>query len=105
MLQESNRIELKAALNEKLEKEIVAFLNNREGGILYIGIDDEGQPVRNPDIDAMQLKAADRIKNNILPSTLGLFDIVTEIIEGVAVTKIVVSSGLEKPYYINAHVR
>ena len=32
MLQESNRVELKEKLNEKLEKEICAFLNNREGG-------------------------------------------------------------------------
>ena len=102
MLQESNRVELKSTLNEKLEKEIVAFLNNQEGGILYIGIDDNGQPVENPEIDATQLKIADRIKNNVLPSTLGLFDIVTENIEGVDVIKIIISSGLEKPYYIKS---
>lgn len=100
MFQESNRIELKTTLNDKLEKEIVAFLNNREGGILYIGVDDEGNPVENSDMDSMQLKIADRIKNNILPSTLGLFDIVTEYVDNIPITKIVVSSGLEKPYYI-----
>ena len=100
VLQENNRIEFKTTLNDKLEKEIVAFLNNREGGVLYIGIDDEGHPVENSDMDSMQLKIADRIKNNILPSTLGLFDFITEDIENVAVTKIIVSSGLEKPYYI-----
>ena len=100
MLQESNRIELKETLNDKLEKEIVAFLNNREGGVLYIGIDDDGHPIRNPDIDSVQLKIADRIKNNILPSTLGLFDIFIEDIQGIAVIKIIISSGLEKPYYI-----
>lgn len=99
-MQESNRIEFKSTLNDKLEKEIVAFLNNREGGILYIGIDDDGHPVKNPDIDSIQLKIADRIKNNILPSTLGLFDISIEDIKGIAVIKIIVSSGLEKPYYI-----
>lgn len=87
-------------MNDKLEKEIVAFLNNREGGMLYIGVDDEGCPIANPDIDSMQLKIADRIKDNILPSTLGLFDIITENIEDVPVIKIIVSSGLEKPYYI-----
>ena len=102
MFQESNRIELKAALNDKLEKEIVAFLNNREGGILYIGIDDKGTPVENSDMDSMQLKIADRIKNNILPSTLGLFDIVTEYVDNIPITKIVISSGLEKPYYIKS---
>ena len=78
MLQESNRIEFKVELNDKLEKEVVAFLNNKEGGILYVGVDDNGKPVRISDIDSTQLKIADRIKNNILPSTLGLFDIVTE---------------------------
>lgn len=46
------------------------------------------------------MKIADRIKNNILPSTLGLFDIVTEVVEDVSVIKVLVSSGLEKPYYI-----
>ena len=100
MLQESNRVEFKVTLNDKLEKEIVAFLNNREGVMLYIGIDDDGHPVENHDIDSMQLKIADRIKNNILPSTLGLFDIVTEEIENISVIKIIISSGLEKPYYI-----
>lgn len=45
-------------------------------------------------------KIADRIKNNILPSTLELFDIVTDAIDGISVTNIIVSSGLEKPYYV-----
>lgn len=95
MLQESNRIEFKSVLNDKMEKEVVAFLNNQEGGILYIGLDDEGHPVGNIDLDNTQLKIADRIKNNILPSTLGLFDIVNETVEGVSVIKVLVSSGLE----------
>ena len=50
-----------------MEKEIVAFLNNREGGVLYIGLDDDGHPLMNKDLDTTQLKIADRIKNNILP--------------------------------------
>lgn len=78
MLQENNRTEFKSELNDKLEKEVVAFLSNREGGILYIGIDDNGKPIGLQDIDSTQLKIADRIKSNILPSTLGLFDIVIE---------------------------
>lgn len=103
MLQENNRTEFKAELNDKLEKEVVAFLNNREGGVLYIGLDDEGKPVEVPDLDGTQLKIADRIKNNILPSTLGLFDIVSDMVDNVPVIKILISSGLEKPYYIKKH--
>ncbi|HCJ07558.1 MAG: putative DNA binding domain-containing protein [Lachnospiraceae bacterium] len=100
MIQENNRTEFKAELNDKLEKEVVAFLNNREGGVLYIGLDDDGTPVGVPDLDGIQLKIADRIKNNILPSTLGLFDIISDTVGNVPVIKIIISSGLEKPYYI-----
>ena len=50
MLQENNRTEFKTELNDKLEKEVVAFLNNREGGVLYIGVDDDGKPVGVPDL-------------------------------------------------------
>lgn len=100
MLFENNRTEFKEELNEKLEKEVVAFLNNREGGVLYIGVSDSGSPVGVSDLDGTQLKIADRLKNNILPSTLGLFDIVTEIVDDIPVIKVLISSGLEKPYYI-----
>ena len=55
MLQESNRIEFKAELNDKLEKEIGAFLNNKEGGVLYIGVDDNGNPVGMPNIDSIRV--------------------------------------------------
>ncbi len=37
-------------------------MNNKEGGVLYIGVDDNGNPVGMPNIDSMQLKIADRIK-------------------------------------------
>ena len=100
ILQESNIIELKANLNDKLEREIVAFLNYREGGDLYIGVDDNGNPVKLDDIDGIQCAVADRIKNNIQPSVLGLFDIVKEKYHGTDIIHIIVSSGSEKPYYI-----
>lgn len=102
MLRESNRIEFKGVLNDKMEKEVVVFLNNQEGGILYIGLDDNGHHTGSIDLDFTQLKIADCIKNNILPSTLGLFNIVTEVVEGVSVIKVLISSGLEKPYYIKS---
>lgn len=65
-------------------------------------MDDDGHPTSRIDLDSTQLKIANRIKNNILPSTLGLFDIVTEIVENTTVIKILISSGLEKPYYMKS---
>ena len=100
-LTETNRIEFKQELNDSLdlEKEIIAFLNYREGGILYIGIDKNGVPVGVKDIDGDMLKIKDRIRKNILPSPMGLFDVLMERIDGVPVIKIFVASGSEKPYY------
>ena len=82
MLQESNRIELKEKINEKLEREICAFLNNREGGVLYIGVADDGTIVGVSDADALQKKVAERIRDNILPSALGLYDVTSEVMDG-----------------------
>jgi predicted HTH transcriptional regulator len=76
-LPESNRIEYKRELTDSLEKEVIAFLNYRDGGILYLGIDDSAEKVYGiADCDSVQLKIKDRLKNNIIPSCLGLFDVI-----------------------------
>ena len=100
---ETNRIEYKQELTEGLEKEVIAFLNYREGGIIYIGIDKTGKTYGLADSDSDQLKIKDRLKNNIKPSALGLFDIVSEEHEGKDIIKIIVASGPEKPYHIRKY--
>ena len=97
---ETNRIENKEQLNEDFEQEVIAFLNYKEGGIIYVGINKNGQVVGVENIDLIQLQIKDRIKNNIQPSTLGLFDVTVETIENKEVVKVIISSGTEKPYYL-----
>jgi len=98
---ETNRIEFKERLTRDLdiEKEVIAFLNYREGGILYIGIDKDGKAVGVEDIDGDMLRIKDRLRQNISPSSMGLFDVTTETIDGVVVIKVFVASGSEKPYF------
>ncbi|MFA5577045.1 MAG: RNA-binding domain-containing protein [Tissierellaceae bacterium] len=100
---ENSRIEFKRELNSKLEKEVVGFLNNQEGGIIYIGLDDRGEVYDIEDLDGTQLKIIDRIRDGILPSPLGLFDVVIEEIDNKEIIKIIISSGTEKPYYIKKY--
>lgn len=100
MQSETNRIENKEQLNEEFEQEVIAFLNYKEGGIIYVGINKNGQVVGVEDVDLTQLQIKDRIKNNIQPSTLGLFDVIVETIDDKDVIKVVISSGTEKPYYL-----
>lgn len=97
---ETNRIENKEQLNDDFEQEVIAFLNYREGGIIYVGIDKNGNVVGCEDIDRIQLQIKDRIKNNIQPSTLGLFDVIVEVKDDKNIIKVVISSGTEKPYYL-----
>ena len=103
-MQESNRIEFKRELSDSLEKEVVAFLNYRDGGAIYIGIDDNSKDVVGiKNIDQVQLKIKDRIKNNILPSTLGLFDVIHKNKDLKDIIKITIASGTDKPYYLKKY--
>jgi predicted HTH transcriptional regulator len=63
-MSETNRIEYKQELNSDvdIEKEVIAFLNYHEGGIIYVGIDKQGKVVGVSDIDSDMLKIKDRIK-------------------------------------------
>ena len=97
---ETNRIENKEQLNEDFEQEVIAFLNYKEGGIIYVGINKNVQVVGVENTDLTQLQIKDRIKNNIQPSTLGLFDVLVETIDDKEIIKVVISSGTEKPYYL-----
>ncbi len=99
-MQETNRIEYKQELTDDLEKEVIAFLNSHEGGVLYIGIDKAGKATGVSNTDELQLKIKDRLKNNILPSCMGLFDVILETKGNKDIVKVNVASGSEKPYYI-----
>lgn len=98
---ESHRVEYKRELSDSLEKEVVAFLNSKEGGVIFLGIDSKNQTVFGiENADDVQLKVKDRIRHNIAPSTMGLFDVILEKMDEKSVIKIHVASGSEKPYHL-----
>ena len=102
-MQESSRIEYKKTLTDSLEKEIVAFLNHTNGGIIYIGIDDNQNIIGVENSDELQLKIKDKLKHNISPSCLGLFEVILEKIKNKNIIKIIIASGRETPYHIKKH--
>jgi len=81
MLSENHRTEFKIKLTDQLEKQVVGFLNSREDGDIFIGVTDDGQVVGVDDIDSVQRKVIDRIRNNIVPPVMGLYDVLIEIID------------------------
>ena len=99
---ETKHIEYKQKVTPELEKEVVAFLNS-EGGAIYIGVDKEGHTVGVVSADVLQLELKDRLKNNIVPSCMGLFDILVEKREEKDIIKVIVLMGYERPYYIKKY--
>lgn len=68
---ETNRIEYKSQLTKALdlEKEVVAFLNYREGGVIYLGIDKTGKilGVADTDGDALKIEEASKTTLRLQP--------------------------------------
>lgn len=105
MLSESNIIEYKRELptsSDKLEKEVVSFLNS-DGGTIYFGIDDDGNTVGVANPDELQLKLKDRIKNNISSHALDYCSITLENSDDKTIVLLKIESGWEKPFYLNKY--
>lgn len=103
MRSENTRIEYKRELTYGLEKEVIAFLNYHGGGTVYIGVDKTGQTYGLQDADGDVLKIKDRLKHNIAPSCLGLFDLLIEERDGQSIIRIIVAGGIEKPYHLTKY--
>ena len=97
---EDVRNEFKIKLTDKFEEEVIAFLNTN-GGNIFLGIDDKGIIIGvKGNIDLLQRTIKDRIKNNIMPSTLGLFDVAVLEKDNKKYIKVIVARGNERPYYL-----
>lgn len=102
-MQENNRIEYKRELNDRFERTVVSFLNYIGGGEIIIGADNDGNAMGIVDTDGEQLKIVDRIRNNIRPQTLGLFDVAASQSDGRDIIRVIVSCGQQRPYYIRKY--
>ena len=97
---EDVRNEFKVKLTDKFEEEVISFLNTN-GGNIYIGVNDKGDIIGiNGNIDLLQRTIKDRIKDNIMPSTLGLYDVVILEENNKKYIKIIIARGSDDPYYI-----
>lgn len=97
---EDVRNEFKVKLTDKFEEEVISFLNTN-GGNIYLGINDKGDIIGiNGNIDLLQRTIKDRIKDNIMPSTLGLYDVIALEKENKKYIKVIIARGNERPYYL-----
>lgn len=97
---EDSRTEFKVKLVDNLEESVIAFLN-KDGGNIYIGIDDNGNVVGlKNNMDLLQRKVKDKIISSIEPSVLGLFDLEVLEKDDKKYLKITIAKGYDTPYHI-----
>ena len=97
---EDVRNEFKIKLTDKFEEEVISFLNTN-GGNIYIGVNDKGDIIGiNGNIDLLQRTIKDRIKDNIMPSTLGLYDVIVLEKDNKKYIRVIIAKGSERPYYL-----
>ncbi len=98
-LVESEHLELKSKVTDRICRTIVAFANG-SGGRIIVGIDDFGRVVGVDDIDAEMLRLSNLINDRICPELLQFVEIEPLELEDKRVICVHVNSGDEKPYYL-----
>ena len=98
MTTETENIEFKAKFTEDLYKEIIAFANT-DGGIVYIGIDNDGTVRGLDQVDQEYTRITNGIRDAIMPDVT-LF--VRYTVQENKVVRIEVSEGTNKPYYLKS---
>ena len=96
MNMETENIEFKSQFTEDIYKEVIAFANT-DGGIVYVGIDNNGNAVGLTDVDQEYTRITNGIRDAIMPDVT-MF--VRFTIQENTVVRITVSEGSNKPYYL-----
>ncbi len=95
---ETEEIEFKSCITGDLYKEVIAFANTN-GGVIYVGIDDEGNVVGLGNVDEEYTRIINGIRDAIMPDVT-IF--VRFTLQENKVVRIAVSEGSNKPYYLKA---
>ncbi|MDO4488948.1 MAG: putative DNA binding domain-containing protein [Eubacteriales bacterium] len=98
MQYENERIEFKSQFIEDIYKEVIAFANT-DGGIIYLGIDNNGNLVGIENIDETYTRLTNGIRDSIHPDVT-MF--VRYVLQDNKVIRIEVNEGSMKPYYLKS---
>ena len=94
-MQENTYTEYKREFTADIKKGVLAFANT-EGGVIYVGRDDAGNPYPLGNTDAVLNQISNSIRDSILPDVT--MSVGYEIEDGAI--KITVREGSNKPYYL-----
>lgn len=98
MFSESENIEFKLLMTDEIYKDVIAFANT-DGGVIYVGIDNNGNVVGLDDIDDSYTRITNGIHDAIQPD-ITMF--IKYILQANRVIRIEVGEGSYKPYYLKS---
>lgn len=99
IFQESETVELKQIVVEDIKKEIIAFANSK-GGVLYIGVADDGNVVGLENSDMTMQQLTNMVHDAIKPDVSMFLHYESIEIEGKQIVAVHVQRGTERPYYL-----
>lgn len=99
LFRESETVELKRIVVDDIKKEIIAFANS-EGGMLYVGIDDDGEVIGVEDANEAMLQISNMIRDAVKPDVTMFVHYDQMEQEGKQVVAVNVQRGTNRPYYL-----
>ena len=93
---ESENTEFKSQFTEEIYKEVIAFANT-DGGIVYVGTDNDGNTVGLTNIDNEYTRITNGIRDAIMPDVTSF---VHYTLHENKTIQIIVKEGTNKPYYL-----
>jgi len=96
---ESLTSELKREYTHDINKSVVAFANT-SGGIIYIGVTNDGTVAGVLDIDETMTKISNTVRDTIKPDVTMFVNYQQEFISGKLIIKVIVQKGTSCPYYL-----
>lgn len=98
---ESETVELKAMVVADLCKEVIAFANTK-GGIIYVGVEDNGTVVGVDSADYVTLQINNMVRDAIKPDVTMFVGYEKKVIEGKQIIAVSVQKGTDRPYYLGS---
>lgn len=96
MRYENEHTEYKSQLTDEIYKEVIAFANT-DGGVIYIGVDDQGRATGVENVDETYTRLTNGIRDAIAPDVT-MF--VRYALEENRVIRVEVGEGSYRPYYL-----
>jgi len=94
-MREERNVEFKREYTADIKKEVMAFANS-SGGVIYVGLDDEGNQYPLPDVDETLTQITNSVRDGLSPDVTMFVGYET----GENGIKITVREGTHKPYFL-----